>query len=108
MKKDKIVIIGLGYVGLPLAIRFSKYYKVIGFDNETDKIKEFKSKNFKNSQVEGIQKKNLKKYIFTFNEIDILNANYYVVTVPTPVNQALKPDLSHLIEASKISWQSIK
>ena len=47
MKKDKIVIIGLGYVGLPLAIRFSKYYEVIGFDNETDKIKNFKSKNFK-------------------------------------------------------------
>ena len=47
MKKDKIVIIGLGYVGLPLAIRFSKYYEVIGFDNETYKIKNFKSKNFK-------------------------------------------------------------
>ena len=45
-EKDKIVIIGLGYVGSTLAIRFSKYYEVIGFDNETDKIKNFKSKKF--------------------------------------------------------------
>lgn len=112
MKIDKIVIIGLGYVGLPLAVRFSKYYEVIGFDNEIDKIKNFNSNNFEinrlNFSLDLDDKKNFKKIKFTSNPNDISGANFYIITVPTPVNQALKPDLSHLIEASNLVGKALK
>ena len=112
MKIDKIVIIGLGYVGLPLAVRFSQYYEVIGFDNEIDKIKNFNSNNFKinklNFSLDFEDKKNFKKIKFTSNSNDISGANFYIITVPTPVNQALKPDLSHLIEASNLVGKALK
>ena len=106
MSDKKVVIIGLGYVGLPLALSFCGHYKVIGFDNERKKIREFNKRKSENSQVEKSEK--FKKIYFTSNKNEIKNADYYIVTVPTPVNQALKPDLSHLIEASKIIGSSIK
>lgn len=112
MKKIKIVIIGLGYVGLPLAIKFSDYYEVIGFDKEKAKIKNFNSERFSfdslNMSLINKDKINFKKILFTHDENLIAKADYYIVTVPTPVNQALKPDLSHLIEASELIGRVIK
>ena len=103
---DKKVANWTWLVGLPLALSFCEYYKVIGFDNEIKKIREFNKRKSENSQVKKSEK--FKKIYFTSNKNEIKNADYYIVTVPTPVNQALKPDLSHLIEASKIIGSSIK
>ena len=109
--KIDVVIVGLGYVGLPLAVALSNHYRVLGFDNENRKIEKLKKlDNLDNIDFADISDlKSLKNNIFfTSNLDDIKNADYYIVTVPTPINQALKPDLSHLIDASKIIGQSMK
>ena len=86
----KIAIIGLGYVGLPLAISFSKYYETIGYDIDNKKINRL-SNNNRASSVS-----------FTNSPKDINEANIYIVTVPTPVNSDNSPDLSFLESATKL------
>ena len=84
--KSKISIIGIGYVGLPLALAFSKKYKTIGFDLNKNRVEELKIgyDSFNDqSKNDIIQSKNLK---ITSDERDILNSDYLVVTVPTPVD----------------------
>ncbi len=104
--KEKIAIIGLGYVGLPLAVEFSKYFSVIGYDKNNQRINELN--NFKDST--GEISRNKLKYYLTSNkltlvsndEIDLIqNANTYIVTVPTPIDKENKPDLRPLISASE-------
>ena len=87
----KIAIIGLGYVGLPLAISFSKNYETIGYDININRINELNSINNTNSSV-----------FFTNYPKDISDANIYIVTVPTPVNSNNLPDLSFLESSSKL------
>jgi len=99
----KISIIGLGYVGLPLAVEFSKKYKVIGFDINNNRIEELKKGIDKTLEVE---EKELKEAIkngleFTSNLEDIKKANVYIVTVPTPIDKHKNPDLRPLIMASR-------
>ena len=86
----KIAIIGLGYVGLPLAISFSKYYETIGYDIDNDKINRLSN----NNQASSVS--------FTNSPKDINEANIYIVTVPTPVNSDNSPDLSFLESATKL------
>lgn len=104
--KEKIAIIGLGYVGLPLAVEFSKYFSVIGYDKNNQRINELN--NFKDST--GEISRNKLKYYLTSNklslvsndEIDLIQtANTYIVTVPTPIDKENKPDLRPLISASE-------
>ena len=106
-----IAIIGLGYVGLPLAIEFAKKYKVLGYDIDKSRIKDLFKFNDKTTETNISDLKSLiKKEISdlndhglyltsTLNEIAI--ANRYIITVPTPINKNLEPDLSYLISASK-------
>ena len=108
MKTLKISIIGLGYVGLPLAIAFSKIFDVTGFDINLDRIKNLKlGKDVFNDQ-NAIDLKKVKKLKLTNSPKDISKADYYIVTVPTPVDKNNKPDLKSLINASKIVGKSIK
>ncbi|MDG2139613.1 MAG: nucleotide sugar dehydrogenase [Flavobacteriales bacterium] len=86
----KIAIIGLGYVGLPLAISFSKYYETIGYDIDNKKINRLSN----NNQASSVS--------FTNSPKDINEANIYIVTVPTPVNSDNSPDLSFLESATKL------
>ena len=100
--KYNIAIIGLGYVGLPLALQFSKKYNVIGLDIDSTRVDQLNNFNDKTNEVE---KKNLKKSLnknlkFTSNYELIRNCNIYIVTVPTPVNKSKRPDLSNLFSAS--------
>ena len=106
-----IAIIGLGYVGLPLAIEFAKKYKVLGYDIDKSRIKDLFKFNDKTTETSISDLKSLIKkeisdlhdhglYLTSkLNEIAI--ANRYIITVPTPINKNLEPDLSHLISASK-------
>ena len=95
--KFEVVIVGLGYVGLPLALALANHFLVIGFDSEEKKIRQLNNISsldkidFADVKDLDFLKKNLS---FTNNNADIKNANYYIVTVPTPIDQALKPDLS--------------
>lgn len=101
----EIVIIGLGYVGLPLAVKLSNYYKVIGYDISPNRIDELK--NYYDSTKE-ITKKELKKaknLIVTDNKKLINKKNIYIVTVPTPVKNNNLPDLFLLKSACKIVGQ---
>ena len=105
-----ISVIGLGYVGLPLAVAFSKKYKVIGFDINNERIKELKEGYDRTLEV---SEEELKKAInngleFTSTLEDIKDANIYIVTVPTPIDKHKNPDLTPLIMASRSVGRVLK
>ena len=101
MNKNKIAIVGLGYVGLPLAVEFGKKFNTIGFDINESRIKDlkdFKDSTLEVSKKEIIESQNLS---FTTNIQDLKSCNIYIVTVPTPIDDNKKPDLKPLVNASK-------
>ena len=106
-KDLNIAIIGLGYVGLPLALEFSKKKNVIGFDIDKKKISLLKKGIDKTFQVTNKNLLNAKKLFLTTKKKDLKKANCYIVTVPTPVNLLKKPDLKPLLLASKIVGQKL-
>jgi UDP-N-acetyl-D-glucosamine/UDP-N-acetyl-D-galactosamine dehydrogenase len=108
MKKNKISIIGLGYVGLPLAIEFAKIDEVVGFDLNNHRIRELKDYKDLNLQISQKQFKRSKKLLFTNDEKNLENSDYFIITVPTPINKLNKPDLKSLISATKIVGKYIK
>jgi len=94
-KKIKIAIIGLGYVGYPLSKSFSKFYETVGYDIDTNLIKR-------------VKKKKLDNITFSSDSSCIKNSNVYIITVPTPVTNENKPDLSFLESASEIVGKYLK
>lgn len=107
---DKICIIGLGYVGLPLAHAFSKKYEVVGFDISKWRIDELSSGydrtlELSKDQVNESIKNGMK---FTLDINDIKNCNIYIVTVPTPIDKNKRPDLTPLIKASETVGKVLK
>ena len=103
----KISIIGIGYVGLPMALSLSKKNLIIGFDTNRRRIEELKNgyDSFNDQNKKDILKaKNLK---FSFNENDLKDSNFYIITVPTPVNAKKKPDLKPLTKASRIVGKNL-
>jgi UDP-N-acetyl-D-galactosamine dehydrogenase len=100
--KKKIAIIGLGYVGLPLAVAFSKKIEVIGFDINQDRIQELKNGHDHTLEIEDHLLSSASKNLsYSFNIQDIKDCNIYIVTVPTPVDTANRPNLMPLIHSSK-------
>ena len=97
----KIGIIGLGYVGLPLAVEFSKKYSVVGFDTNTKRIQELMSGVDSTLELNDAELKKAKFLDFTSEIKGLLNCNCYIVTVPTPITKSKQPDLNPLINASK-------
>ena len=108
IKDIKLAVIGLGYVGLPLAIEFAKKRSVIGFDINKKRIKELNLGIDKNLEHNEKELKGLKKLNFTTNDKDLKSANCFIVTVPTPVDKFKKPDLQPLFKASEIIGKTIK
>jgi UDP-N-acetyl-D-galactosamine dehydrogenase len=105
---DKIGIIGLGYVGLPLAVEFGKVMDVIGFDINQERIKELQAGKDRTKEVELKELKEASRLKYTFELSDLKTVNYFIVTVPTPVDEFKKPDLSPLISASKTVGSVLK
>jgi len=97
--KPSIAIIGLGYVGLPLAIEFSKKYPTIGFDKNDERIKQLKNGIDKTLEVND-QDLKAAELSFSLDPNDIINSHVYIVTVPTPVDKFNNPDMSPLASAS--------
>jgi UDP-N-acetyl-D-galactosamine dehydrogenase len=106
-----IAIIGLGYVGLPLAIEFSKKYKVLGFDISESRIEELRQGKDRTNEADleelasvmNLAKGNLATGLtFSSDAADLKSCNVYVVTVPTPINQFKAPDLTPLLKASEM------
>tara|TARA_X000000950_G_scaffold289296_1_gene411695 strand:- start:958 stop:2238 length:1281 start_codon:yes stop_codon:yes gene_type:complete len=108
LKQLKLAIIGLGYVGLPLALEFQKKRSVIGFDIEKKRIQELRSGIDRNIETSSSELKNAKKLNFTYLLDDLKSANCYIVTVPTPINKYKKPNLKPLLAASKIVGNYLK
>jgi len=108
MKKNKIAIIGLGYVGLPLAIEFGKICEVVGFDLNINRVNELKKFEDNNLQIKKNEFKKAKNLKFTANEKNLVNSDYFIITVPTPINKLNKPDLKNLVGATKIVGKYIK
>tara|TARA_Y100000766_G_C18911264_1_gene608474 strand:+ start:416 stop:1693 length:1278 start_codon:yes stop_codon:yes gene_type:complete len=104
----EIAIIGLGYVGLPLAVEFSKKYKTYGYDINNSRVEDLR-KNFDETNeisektLKNLQKVNSEKGLeITSNLNNIKHCNFYIITVPTPVDKNKRPDLSPLINVSKM------
>ncbi len=102
MIKKKIAIIGLGYVGLPLAFAFSKKFKVMGYDINQRRIQELKNGHDHTLEIEDHLLSSASKNLsYSFNIEDIKDCNIYIITVPTPVDKTNRPDLTFLIHSSK-------
>ncbi len=102
LNKKKICLIGLGYVGLPLAVAFAKKFDVVGYDIDKTRIQDLQEGNDKTHEIDSSSLDFVKsKIIFTSDIKDIKNCNIYIVTVPTPVDLDNKPDLKPLIDSSK-------
>jgi len=106
-KDLKLAIIGLGYVGLPLALEFAKKKIVIGFDNNKKRIEELNLSIDKNLEFNKEILQNSKNLNFTNSINDLKSANCYIVTVPTPIDEFKKPDLKPLIKASEMTGKII-
>jgi len=116
MRKDKIATIGLGYVGLPLARLFATKYSVVGFDINSDRISELMSGVDSTLEVDNetlqsvlIGEGSDQIGLFCTNQLDeIKDCNYYIITVPTPVDKNNRPILTPLIKASKTVGSVLK
>lgn len=108
MSNDRIGIIGLGYVGLPLAVEFGKVIEVVGFDINQKRIEELRQGHDRTDEVSDNELKEAKWLSYSSNPDDLRLVNYFMVTVPTPVDEYKKPDLSPLISASRTVGSVIK
>ena len=108
MSADRVIaVIGLGYVGLPLAIAFSKHYDVIGFDIDERKIKSL----IKGDDKLKIVEENLlndSNIVFSSSSSDLSKANFYIVAVQTPINHSREPDISALLNATTLIGENLK
>jgi len=101
MKNKKIALIGLGYVGLPLAVEFGKKRKVFGFDVNKQRINELINGVDSTNEVTSQELKNAIYLSYTNNLDDIKDCYIYIITVPTPIDKYKKPDLSFLVKSSE-------
>ncbi len=108
LENFKVGIIGLGYVGLPLAVEFGKQYETIGFDINQFRVKELLDGCDSTLEVTNDQLKNSKNLQFSTNIVDLENCNIFIVTVPTPIDSHKNPNLNPLIEASKTVGSILK
>ncbi|WP_439185250.1 nucleotide sugar dehydrogenase [Carboxylicivirga taeanensis] len=110
---DKIAVIGLGYVGLPLAVEFAKFYTTIGFDINKERVSELNKGHDCTLEVDhellvSVLDKQDKGLFCTYEESEIKKANIYIITVPTPIDNNNRPDLTPLIKASETVGRVLK
>jgi UDP-N-acetyl-D-galactosamine dehydrogenase len=98
----KIAVIGLGYVGLPLAVEFGKKYQTLGFDINQARITELNNGTDSTLEVSDEELAETTKLSYACQPEDLKNSNVYIVTVPTPIDQHKQPDLTPLLKASKM------
>lgn len=109
MTKEKtIAIIGLGYVGLPLAVEFGKVRPVIAFDISEKRVEELRCGKDRTLECSTAEIANASKLEFTCNSQDLHQATIFIITVPTPVDKAKRPDMGNLIKASETIGKALK
>ena len=107
-KNTSICVVGLGYVGLPIAIEFGKYFNVIGFDVDKSRIEELNRSYDRTLEINSREFKKSKNIKFTYNSKNIINCNVYIITVPTPVNNKKKPDIKLLKQATNLISKALR
>ena len=115
MSTDRISIIGLGYVGLPLAVEFATKFPVTGFDIKKERVEELRNGHDATLEVEDDHLKSVlinqngRTGLFLTDQLDdIRPCNYYIVTVPTPIDQYKRPDLTPVIKATETVSRILK
>lgn len=108
MKDVKIAIIGLGYVGLPLAVEFGKKFPTLGFDINKARIEELKNGQDHTLEVSPEELKQSAQLSYSCDLEELKQANFYIVTVPTPIDEHRQPDLTPLVKASETLGKVIK
>ena len=108
LQESNIAIIGLGYVGLPLAVEFARQYSTTGFDINQDRIDELNAGKDSTLEVEPAELAKLDKIKFTTNVENIRDCNIYIVTVPTPIDAYKEPDLRPLEGACETIGKVLK
>jgi UDP-N-acetyl-D-galactosamine dehydrogenase len=115
MTQNKIAIIGLGYVGLPLAVEFGKKQHAVGFDINVNRVKELNDGFDRTLEISNEDLKNTlakvsdsASFKCTTNLVDIKDCNYYIITVPTPTDKNNRPDLTPLYKASETVGKVLK
>ena len=104
-----IVILGVGYVGLPLAVKLAKHFKVIAFDISEKRIEDLKGNFDSNNEVTKEEFEDIKGNIdYTTDEKQINKGDVVIISVPTPVKEDKTPDLKYLESASAIAGKNIK
>ena len=105
---DKIALIGLGYVGLPLAVEFGKTIEVVGFDINPERIKDLSAGNDRTRELSNEELKQAPKLSFSADPASLRSCNIFIVTVPTPVDEHNAPDLTPLEKASETVGAALK
>lgn len=108
LDKVHIGVLGLGYVGLPLAVEFGKKYPTMGFDINEARVDELRQGRDSSLEVEAHELRDAAHLSYTTNHEDLKACNVFIVTVPTPIDQHKQPDLSPLIKASETLGKIIK
>ena len=104
----KIGVIGLGYVGLPLAVEFGKYQPVVGFDINSQRVADLSDGLDKTLEVTSSELLESKNLFFSFDPTNLSECTTFIVTVPTPIDNANRPDLTPLIKASETVGRALK
>tara|TARA_R110002124_G_scaffold92424_3_gene234711 strand:+ start:5996 stop:7273 length:1278 start_codon:yes stop_codon:yes gene_type:complete len=105
---EKLAVIGLGYVGLPLAVEFGKARSVVGFDINTGRIAELKAGKDSTLEVDAAELASAAHLSFSSNIEDLRSCTMFVVTVPTPIDASRRPDLTPLLRASETVGKVLK
>lgn len=104
----KLAVIGLGYVGLPLAVEFSKHRPVVGFDINEHRIASLREGRDATRELDEEELRSARALIYSTDIADLRDCNVYIVTVPTPVDEHKQPDLGGLISASTTIGKVLK
>ena len=108
LRDVKIGIIGLGYVGLPLAVEFGKKFPVLGFDINQSRVDALSAGHDSTLEVSDEELADIKQLTFSCHKKDLAHCNVYIVTVPTPIDESNAPDLTPLRKASELLGEFIK
>ncbi|MGH8156927.1 MAG: Vi polysaccharide biosynthesis UDP-N-acetylglucosamine C-6 dehydrogenase TviB [Rhodanobacter sp.] len=108
LESTKIAIVGLGYVGLPLAVEFGKHYDTVGFDINAARIDELRAGRDNTLEVDADELATATRLHFSASLDELRSCNVYIVTVPTPIDSAKRPDLTPLVKASETLGKVLK
>ncbi|WP_352296942.1 Vi polysaccharide biosynthesis UDP-N-acetylglucosamine C-6 dehydrogenase TviB [Pseudoalteromonas sp. 20-MNA-CIBAN-0454] len=108
LRKVSIGIVGLGYVGLPLAVEFGKKFPVLGFDINQKRVDALTAGHDSTLEVSDAELADINNLTFSCNKQDLIDCNVYIVTVPTPIDDGNAPDLTPLRKASELLGEFVK